>query len=104
MPKQSLPQEDACTQVFHENITCPGAVNLMETGGGGGSTPMCHNVPQPMNNVGGVPSSAPTHPLKKADTPWGGGGTCTFPKIGGKPDKPTHPSSVPPPVTVSTSH
>ena len=37
-----------------------------------GSTPMCHNVPQPVNNVGGLPNSA-THPPtdlpKRADTP-----------------------------------
>ena len=45
---------------------------------------MPHNMPQPTDNVRGLPH-----------TPCGG--TCTFPKITGKPDKPTHPPSAPPP-------
>ena len=32
-----------------------------------GSTPVCHNVPQPMNNGGGLPSSATQPPPKTAD-------------------------------------
>ena len=58
---------------------------------------MCHNVPWPMNNIGGLPSSA-THPTTQQTghpPPWGG--MCIFPKIEENPDKPTHPASDPPP-------
>ena len=60
----------------------------------------CHNVPRPMNNVGGLPSSATHPPTPKSGHPPPGGATCTFPKIGGKPDKPTHPPTLRPTHTV----
>ena len=61
-----------------------------------GSTPMCHNAPRPMNNVGGLPSSAtPTQPTKRTPPPQGGV-HAFFPKSGEpQTNPPTHPSDAP---------
>ena len=97
------------TPIVHIFSTCLGVVNLMEK-------LVFHNLfvnaqtkpatSRPMINIGSLPSSAAHPPTQKADTPGGGGGgTCIFPKIRGKPDKPTPPPppSVPPHRIVSTS-
>ena len=65
---------------------------------------MCHNVPRPMNNVGGLPSSAtlpPTHP-KKRTPPTPLHLPALFPKSGANQTNPpthppTHPQTPPPP-------
>ena len=70
-----------------------------------GSTPMCHNVPQPMNNIGSLQDLEPTHPPNRADTPPPGRVPAPFPKSGKTQTKPpTHPQTPPPRGTVSTSH
>ena len=58
-----------------------------------GSTPMCHNVPQPMDNP------PPTHPPKRADPPWGGGGYLHFSQSQGKPRQ--TPPRTPPPCSIN---
>ena len=49
---------------------------------------MCHHVPQPMNNVGGLPSTTPPPPHKRGHPPLGG--YLHFPRYQGKPRQ-THP-------------
>ena len=65
-----------------------------------GSTPMCHNVPQPTKNIGGLPSSATDPNTKKKLPP---PPFALFPKSG---ENQTHPPilNLPPPNIESTSH
>ena len=54
------------------------------------------NVPRPMNDIGGLPSSA-IHPKKRTPPPPGGGGVPAFSPKSGKTQTKTHPPILRPP-------